>query len=129
MNNFNVSLLANISTQRGTNCNVMADIFKFMLVKEGSYLDELISVSFVPIHGVSLVNQPCYRKGEYLYSLVVTGTASGFSSLQLAKILVQSLDNFSEKYATSYFLYSMFVEREDKKDFSLQTSQERVFYG
>lgn len=51
MNNFNVSLLANISTQRGTNCNVMADIFKFMLVKEGSYLDEFISVSFVPIHG------------------------------------------------------------------------------
>lgn len=128
MNNFNVSLLANISTQRGTNCNVMADIFKFMLVKEGSYLDELISVSFVPIHGVSLVNQPCYRKGEYLYSLIVTGTASSFTALKLGKILVKVLDDFTEKYGTCYFLYSMFVERKDKKDLCVQSSQERVFY-
>lgn len=105
MNNFNVSLLANISSQKGTNCNVMSDIFKFMLVKEGSYLDELISVSFVPIHGVSLVNQPCYRKGEYLYSLIVTGTASSFTALKLGKILVKVLDDFTEKYGTCYFLY------------------------
>lgn len=129
MNNFNVSLLANISSQRGTNCNVMADIFKFMLAKEGSYLDELISVSFVPIHGVSLVNQPCYRKGEYLYSLVVTGTASSSTALKLGKILVKVLDDFTEKYGTCYFLYSMFVEREDKKDLCVQSSKERVFYG
>lgn len=128
MNNFNVSLLANISSQKGTNCNVMADIFKFMLVKEGSYLDELISVSFVPIYGVSLVNQPCYRKGEYLYSLIVTGTASSFTALKLGKILVKVLDDFTEKYGTCYFLYSMFVERKDKKDLCVQSSQERVFY-
>lgn len=128
MNNFNVSLLANISTQRGTNCNVMADIFKFMLAKEGSYLDELISVSFVPIHGVSLVNQPSYRKGEYLYSLVVTGTASSSTALKLGKILVKVLDDFTEKYGTCYFLYSMFVERKDKKDLCVQSSQVRVFY-
>ena len=128
MNNFNVSLLANISSQKGTNCNVMADIFKFMLAKEGSYLDELISVSFVPIHGVSLVNQPCYRKGEYLYSLIVTGTASSSTALKLGKILVKVLDDFTEKYGTCYFLYSMFVEREDKKDLCVQSSQERVFY-
>ena len=128
MNNFNVSLLANISSQKGTNCNVMADIFKFMIVKEGSYLDELISVSFVPIHGVSLVNQPSYRKGEYLYSLVVTGTASSSTALKLGKILVKVLDDFTEKYGTCYFLYSMFVEREDKKDLCVQSSQERVFY-
>lgn len=129
MNNFNVSLLANISSRKVFDCTAIADTFKSMLTEEGKYSDELVSVSLIPIQGISLLKQQGYRKNENLYTLVVTGTASGFSSLQLAKILVQSLDNFSEKYATSYFLYSMFVEREDKKDFCVQSSQERVFYG
>mgnify|MGYP000991290016 CR=1 FL=1 len=129
MNNFNVSLLANISSRGVFNCSELEDTFKAILVESGTYSDERISVFIVPIRGTNVVNQQAYRKNENLYTLVVTGTASGFSSLQLAKILVQSLDNFSEKYATSYFLYSMFVEGEDKKDFSVQTSQERVFYG
>lgn len=129
MNNFNVSLLANISSREVFDCTAIADTFKSMLTEEGKYSDELVSVSLMPIQGISLLKQQGYRKSENLYTLVVTGTVSGFSSLQLAKILVQSLDNFSEKYATSYFLYSMFVEREDKKDFSVQTSQEKVFYG
>lgn len=129
MNNFNVSLLANISSRKVFDCTAIADTFKSMLTEEGKYSDELVSVSLMPIQGISLLKQQGYRKNENLYTLVVTGTASGFSSLQLAKILVQSLDNFSEKYATSYFLYSMFVEGKDKKDFSVQTSQERIFYG
>ena len=129
MNNFNVSLLANISSRKVFDCTAIADTFKSMLTEEGKYSDELVSVSLMPIQGISLVKQQGYRKNENLYTLVVTGTASGFSSLQLAKILVQSLDNFSEKYATSYFLYSMFVERKDKKDLCVQSSQERVFYG
>lgn len=129
MNNFNVSLLANISSRKVFDCTAIADTFKSMLTEEGKYSDELVSVSLMPIQGISLLKQQGYRKNENLYTLVVTGTASGFSSLQLAKILVQSLDNFSEKYATCYFLYSMFVEGKDKKDFSVQTNQERVFYG
>lgn len=129
MNNFNVSLLANISSRKVFDCTAIADTFKSMLTEEGKYSDELVSVSLMPIQGISLLKQQGYRKNENLYTLVVTGTAGGFSSLQLAKILVQSLDNFSERYATSYFLYSMFVESEDKKDFSVQTSQERVFHG
>ena len=63
-----------------------------------------------------------------LYSLIVTGTASSFTALKLGKILVKVLDDFTEKYGTCYFLYSMFVEREDKKDLCVQSSQERVFY-
>lgn len=129
MNNFNVSLLANISSRKVFDCTAIADTFKSMLTEEGKYSDELVSVSLMPIQGISLLKQQSYRKNENLYTLVVTGTVSGFSSLQLAKILVQSLDNFSEKYATSYFLYSMFVERKDKKDLCVQSSQERVFYG
>lgn len=129
MNNFNVSLLANISSRKVFDCTAIADTFKSMLTEEGKYSGELVSVSLMPIQGISLLKQQGYRKNENLYTLVVTGTASGFSSLQLAKILVQSLDNFSEKYATSYFLYSMFVERGDKKDFCSQSFKGKVFYG
>lgn len=129
MNNFNVSLLANISSRKVFGCTAIADTFKDTLVESSDYSNERISVSIVPIRGTNVVNQQAYRKNENLYTLVVTGTASGFSSLQLSKILVQSLDNFSEKYATSYFLYSMFVEREDKKDFCSQSFKGKVFYG
>lgn len=129
MNNFNVSLLANISSRKVFDCTAIADTFKSMLTEEGKYSDELVSVSLMPIQGISLLKQQGYRKGENLYTLVVTGTASNSSALKLGKILVEVLDNFTENHATSYFLYSMFVEREDKKDFSVQTSQERVFYG
>ena len=129
MNNFNVSLLANISSRKVCDCTAIADTFKSMLTEEGKYSDELVSVSLMPIQGISLVKQQGYRKNESLYTLVVTGTASNSSALKLGKILVEVLDNFTENHGTCYFLYSMFVEREDKKDFSVQTSQERVFYG
>lgn len=128
MNNFNISLLANISSRKVFDCTAIADTFKSMLTEEGKYSDELISVSLMPIQGISLLKQQGYRKNENLYTLVVTGTASNSSALKLGKILVEVLDNFTKKYATSYFLYSMFVEREDKKDFCIQSSQERVFY-
>lgn len=129
MNNFNVSLLANISSRKVFDCVSIADTFKDILVERSDYSNELISVSLMPIQGISLVKQQTYRKNENLYTLVVTGTASNSSALNLGKILVEVLDNFTKKYATSYFLYSMFVEREDKKDFCVQSSQERVFYG
>ena len=129
MNNFNVSLLANISSRKVFDCVSIADTFKSMLTEEGKYSDELVSVSLVPIQGISLLKQQAYRKNENLYTLVVTGTASNSSALKLGKILVKVLDDFTEKYGTWYFLYSMFVERKDKKDLCVQSSQERVFYG
>ena len=75
------------------------------------------------------MNKKGYRKGQQLYTLVVTGSAIGNSALELGKILFNTLNDFTEKYATGYFLYSMYVEREDKKDFCSQSAQERVFHG
>lgn len=129
MNNFNVSLLANISSRKVFDCTAIADTFKSMLTEEGKYSDELVSVSLMPIQGISLLKQQGYRKNENLYTLVVTGTASSSTALKLGRILVKVLDDFTEKYGTCYFLYSMFVERKDKKDLCVQSSQERVFYG
>lgn len=96
---------------------------------EGGYSDEHISVSLSPIFGANAKNQQGYRKNELLYSLVVTGSATANTSLQLGKFLYQTLNEFTEKYARSYFLYSMYVERSDKKDFCVQSNHERVFYG
>ena len=74
------------------------------------------------------MNKKGYRKGQQLYTLVVTGSATANTSLHLGKFLYQTLNEFTEKYARSYFLYSMYVERVDKKDFCVQANQERVFH-
>lgn len=129
MYNFHVSLLANISFPKLVDCSFLASTFKTRLVVEGGYSDEHISVSLNPILGANAKNQQGYRKNEFLYSLVVTGSATANTSLQLGKFLYQTLNEFTEKYARSYFLYSMYVERADKKDFCVQSNHERVFYG
>jgi hypothetical protein len=97
------------------------------MLAEKRYSRELISVSIVPVENDSKYEQKGYRKGQQLYTLVVTGSAIGNSALELGKILFNTLNNFTEKYATGYFLYSMYVEREDKKDFCSQSAQERIF--
>lgn len=126
MHNFYVSLLANISFPKLVDCSFLASTFKTRLVVEGVYSDEHISVSLTPILGSNAKNQQGYRKNEFLYSLVVTGSATARSSLQLGQKLKQTLDKFTKTYADSYFLYSMYVERLDKKDFCSISSQTGV---
>ena len=128
MHNFNVSLLANISFLAPIDTSLHASLFREILCKEGIYSKELISVSLNPILGSNAKNQKGYRKNEFLYSLVVTGSATAKASLQLGQFLYQTLNEFTEKYARSYFLYSMYVERVDKKDFCVQSNHERVFH-
>lgn len=65
-------------------------------------------------------------KNEFLYSLVVTGSSTSQTSLRLGQFLYQTLNEFTEKYARSYFLYSMYVERADRKDFCSISSQTGV---
>ena len=127
MHNFHVSLSAHISSLVEFDCKVISNIFGSMLAEKG-YSRELISVSIVPVENDSKYEQKGYRKGQQLYTLVVTGSSIGNSALELGKILFNTLNNFTEKYATGYFLYSMYVEREDKKDFCSQSAQERVFH-
>lgn len=129
MHNFHVSLLANVSFGAPIDCSLHSSLFRDALCKEGIYSKELISVSLNPILGANVKNQQGYRKNEFLYSLVVTGSATANTTLQLGKFLYQTLNEFTEKYARSYFLYSMYVERADKKDFCVQSNHERVFYG
>ena len=129
MHNFHVSLLANVSFPKPVDCSFLASTFKTRLVMEGGYSDKLIVVSLNPILGTNAKNQQGYRKNEFLYSLVVTGSATTNTSLHLGKFLYQTLNEFTEKYARSYFLYSMYVERADKKDLCVQSNHERVFYG
>ena len=129
MHNFNVSLLANLSFLAPIDTSLHASLFREILCKEGIYSKELIAVSLNPILGANTKNQQGYRKNEFLYSLVVTGSATANTSLQLGKFLYQTLNDFTERYARSYFLYSMYVERVDKKDFCVQSNHERVFYG
>lgn len=129
MHNFHVSLLANVSFEAPIDCSFLASTFKTRLVVEGGYSDKHISVSLTPILGSNAKNQQGYRENEFLYSLVVTGSATSNTSLHLGKFLYQTLNEFTEKYARSYFLYSMYVERVDKKDFCVQSNQERVFNG
>lgn len=126
MHNFHVSLLANVSFPKPVDCSFLASTFKTRLVLEGGYSDELIAVSLNPILGTNAKNQQGYRKNEFLYSLVVTGSATANTSLHLGKFLYQTLNDFTDSYATSYFLYSMYIERTDKKDFCVQSNQERV---
>ena len=128
MHNFNVSLLANISFLAPIDTSLHASLFREILCKEGIYSKELISVSLNPVLGYNAKNQQGYRKNEFLYSLVVTGSATANTSLKLGKFLYQTLNDFTERYARSYFLYSMYVERVDKKDFCVQSNHERVFH-
>ena len=128
MHKFHVSLLANLSFTRPIDTSLYASLFREILSKEGIYSKELISASLNPVLGTNAKNQQGYRKNEFLYSLVVTGSATSNTSLQLGKFLYQTLNDFTERYARSYFLYSMYVERVDKKDFCVQANQERVFH-
>ena len=128
MYKFHVSLLANISFLAPIDTSLHASLFREILCKEGIYSKELIAVSLNPILSSNAKNLQGYRKNEFLYSLVVTGSATSNTSLQLGKFLYQTLNEFTENYARSYFLYSMYVERADKKDFCVQANQERVFH-
>lgn len=128
MHNFHVSLLANVSFTRPIDTSLHASLFREILCKEGIYSKELISVSLNPVLGSNAKNQQGYRKNEFLYSLVVTGSVTANTSLHLGKFLYQTLNDFTERYARSYFLYSMYVERVDKKDFCVQSNHERVFH-
>lgn len=128
MHKFHVSLLANLSFTRPIDTSLYASLFREILSKEGIYSKELISASLNPVLGTNAKNQQGYRKNEFLYSLVVTGSATSNTSLQLGKFLYQTLNDFTERYARSYFLYSMYVERADRKDFCVQSNHERVFH-
>ena len=121
-------MLANLSFTRPIDTSLYASLFREILSKEGIYSKELISASLNPVLGTNAKNQQGYRKNEFLYSLVVTGSATSNTSLQLGKFLYQTLNDFTERYARSYFLYSMYVERADRKDFCVQSNHERVFH-
>lgn len=125
MTEFNVSLLANISFPKLIDDSSLADSFKTSLLVEDGFSNERILVSLNPILGSNAKNQQGYRENEFLYSLVVTGSATSKSALQLGKFLYQTLNDFTENYANGYFLYSMFVESFDKKDFCSQSNRER----
>ena len=125
MTGFNVSLLANISFPKLIDDSSLADSFKTSLLEEDCFSNERILVSLNPILGSNAKNQQGYKKNEFLYSLVITGSATSNSALQLGKFLYQTLNDFTENYASDYFLYSMFVESYDKKDFCSQSNRER----
>lgn len=129
MHNFYVSLLANVSFTSPIDSSLYSHLFKEALCNGGIYSKEHVSVSINPILGSNAKNLQGYRKNEFLYSFVVTGSATSNTSLQLGKFLYQTLNEFTEKYARSYFLYSMYVERVDKKDFCVLSNQERVVNG
>lgn len=122
MTEFNVSLLANISFPKLIDDSSLADSFKASLLTEDGFSNERIIVSLNPIIGSSAKNQQGHRENEFLYSLVITGSATGNSALQIGKILNQTLNNFTENHASGYFLYSMFVEDYSKKDFCILTN-------
>ena len=125
MTEFNISLLANISFPKLIDDSLLSSTFKTRLVLEGDYSEERILVTLNPILGSNAKNQQGYRENEFLYSLVVTGSATSKSALQLGKFLYQTLNDFTENYANGYFLYSMFVESFNKKDFCSQSNRER----
>lgn len=135
MHNFNISLVANISFKDIILPPVMELDFKEILLKDriyslrydNLYSEDRIRVSFKRIKGKEMKNLQGYKENEYLYSLVVTGSATANSALQLGKKLKHTLDKFTKSFANSYFLYSMYVERLDKKDFCSISSQQGVF--
>ena len=122
MTEFNVSLLANISFPKLIDDSSLSNSFKSSLLTEDSFSNERIIVSLNPILGSNAKNQQGYKENEFLYSLVVTGSATGNSALQVGKILYQTLNEITENHASGYFLYSMFVEDYNKKDLSVLTS-------
>lgn len=122
MTEFNVSLLANISFPKLIDDSSLSDSFKTSLLTEDSFSNERIIVSLNPILGSSAKNQQGYKENEFLYSLVINGSATGNSALQTGKILNQTLNNFIENYDSGYFLYSMFIEDYNKNDFCVLTS-------
>lgn len=129
MHNFHVSLLANVSFTSPIDSSLYTQLFKEALCNGGIYSKEHISVSLNPILGSNVKNQQGYRKNEFLYSFVVTGSATAKTALQLGQKLKHTLDKFTKTYADSYFLYSMYVERVDKRDFCSISSQTGVFDG
>lgn len=134
MHDLNVSLVANINFGDVTLPPVMELRFMDMLLKDPIYIlrddnlysEDRIRVSFNRIKGKKMKNLQGYKGNEYLYSLVVTGSAMANSALQLGQKLKHTLDKFTKTYADSYFLYSMYVERVDKKDFCSISSQTGV---
>jgi hypothetical protein len=125
MTEFNVSLLANISFPKLIDDSLLSSTFKTRLVLEGDYSDERILVTLNPILGSNAKNQQGYKENEFLYSLVVTGSATSKSALQLGKFLYKTLNDFTDNYASGYFLYSMSIESYNKKDFCSQSNRER----
>ena len=122
MTDFNVSLLANISFPELIDDSSLSDRLKTSLLTEDGFSNERILVSLNPILGSSAKNQQGYKENEFLYSLVVTGSATGNSALQVGKILYQTLNEITENHASGYFLYSMFVEDYNKKNFCVLTN-------
>ena len=122
MTDFNVSLLANISFPELIDDSSLSDRLKTSLLTEDGFSNEHILVSLNPILGSSAKNQQGYKENEFLYSLVVTGSATGNSALQVGKILYQTLNEITENHASGYFLYSMFVEDYNKKNFCVLTN-------
>ena len=122
MTEFNVSLLANISFPKLIDDSSLSDIFKTSLLVEDGFSNERIMVSLNPILGSSAKNPQGYKENEFLYSLVITGSATSISVLRIGQFLNKVLNNFTENHASSYFLYSMFVEDYNKKDFCILTN-------
>lgn len=117
MTEFNVSLLANISFPKLIDDSSLADSFKTSLLKENGFYNERILVSLNPILGSNAKNQQGYKENEFLYSLVITGSATSISALRIGQFLNKMLNNFIENHASSYFLYSTFVEDYNKRIF------------
>lgn len=131
MHNFNISLVANISFKDVVLPPVMELDFKEILLKDriyslrydNLYSEDLIRISFKRIKGKEMKNLQGYKENEYLYSIVVTGSARGRSSLELGQKLKHTLDAFTKSFASSSFLYSLYIDRADKKDFCVISSQ------
>lgn len=122
MSEFNVSLLANISFPKRIDCSSLSDSLKTSLLTEDGFSNERILVSLNPILGSNAKNQQGYKENEFLYSLVITGSATSISALRIGQFLNKVLSDFTENYASGYFLYSMFVEDYNKKDFCILTN-------
>lgn len=122
MTEFNVSLLANLSFPKLIDDSYLSEILKTSLLTEDGFSNEHVLVTLNPILGSSVKNQQGYKENEFLYSLVITGSATSISSLRIGQFLNKMLNNFTENHASGYFLYSMFVEDYNKKDFCILTN-------
>lgn len=83
MTEFNVSLLANISFPKLIDDSSLADSFKTSLLVEDGFSNERILVFLNPILGSNAKNQQGYKENEFLYSLVITGSATSISALRI----------------------------------------------